>query len=266
MNDSGVPSKLADYTRNPSYERRLVVFYDVLGWRSEIEGAGQDPERIGKLRRLILMHSRVLRMPINVPVNVSTFSDNIVISTPVTEHVTPFLRSIAVMQLLTVSARFLLRGGITVGDIYHDDEAVFGPALNRAYELESKVAVYPRILVDEPVLSLGNIDGFGAFEGGLHFLDPFTPAFVKFWLDRSSDRSLMGDSFAEAGVSAAGNVPSVPGDIGLQVILEYLKKRIRAPIGEKDYVKVAWLFDRIASRLGRPRSNSYPRESAPDDA
>jgi len=134
-------AKLADFGRNPSHERRLVVFYDILGWRSEIEDAGADPKRIGKLRRLILSHTRVLRMPIKAVVNVSTFSDNIVISTPVAEGNIPyFLQSMAVMQLMTTSLHFLLRGGISMGDIYHDEEVVFGPALNRAYELESKVA------------------------------------------------------------------------------------------------------------------------------
>ena len=99
------------------------------------------PKRIGKLRRLILSHTRVLRMPIKAVVNVSTFSDNIVISTPVAEGNIPyFLQSMAVMQLMTTSLHFLLRGGISMGDIYHDEEVVFGPALNRAYELESKVA------------------------------------------------------------------------------------------------------------------------------
>jgi hypothetical protein len=141
----------------------VVVFYDVLGWRSEIEAAGDDPARIGRLRRLILTHNRILRMPVSAPVNISTSSDNMVISTPVhSENVPYFLRSIAIMQLMTASLKFLLRGGIAVGNIYHDDKAVFGPALNRAYELESKVAVVPRIVVDKEVMSIGKIQGFHA--------------------------------------------------------------------------------------------------------
>ena len=72
--------KLADYDRNPSYERRIVAFYDMLGWRSEIADAGTDPNKVGNLRRLILTHTRVLGMSVNSRVNVSTFSDNVVIS------------------------------------------------------------------------------------------------------------------------------------------------------------------------------------------
>lgn len=41
-----------------------------------------------------------------------------------------------------------IRGGITFGKVYTFDTAVFGKAAIRAYSLESKEAVYPRILID----------------------------------------------------------------------------------------------------------------------
>lgn len=43
----------------------------------------------------------------------------------------------------------LIRGGITIGKIIHNEEMVFGPGINRAYELESKYAIYPRIIFDQ---------------------------------------------------------------------------------------------------------------------
>jgi hypothetical protein len=266
VTDSNLPTaenKFNDFRHNPLYERRLVVFYDVLGWRSEIAKAGDDQNKIGGLRRLILSHSRVLRMPVKARVNVSTFSDNIVISTPVDKANLPyFLRSIAIMQLMTASMHFLLRGGITVGNIYHDDEVVFGPALNRAYELESQIAVVPRIVMDDEVMQLAKIEGFDAFEDGIHFLDPFTSHFLQYWLDNSSDRDHSGNKFSDAGLPSAGKLPPVPGYVGLQIILDGLKPRIKEPLTEKDYAKVAWLFDRIARRLGQPLSSSYPRVHA----
>jgi hypothetical protein len=254
------PERLADFKRDPSYERRVVVFYDMLGWRSEIADAGNDPAKIGNLRRLILSHTRVLSMPVKAPVNVSTFSDNIVISTPVDRVNVPYLlRAIAIMQLMTTALHFLIRGGITVGNIYHDEEVVFGPAFNRAYELESQIAVYPRIIVEKEVLDIGAVEGFHTLEDGVHFLDPFTSDFIKFWLDNSSDRDHSGNKFIDAGVPAAGKLPPLPGYVGLQVILDGMKPRIRSTLEDKEYSKVVWLFDRIARRLGQPLSSSYPR-------
>ncbi|AZZ75420.1 hypothetical protein CCX46_09725 [Pseudomonas sp. RU47] len=46
------------------------------------------------------------------------------------------------------NAGYIVRGGITCGDVFFDDMSFFGPAVDRAYELESKKAVTPRILID----------------------------------------------------------------------------------------------------------------------
>ena len=49
---------------------------------------------------------------------------------------------------------FLVRGALTVGDLYHSDRHVVGPAMVEAYRLESKVAKVPRIIIDEKVLAV----------------------------------------------------------------------------------------------------------------
>lgn len=45
---------------------------------------------------------------------------------------------------------FIARGAITYGDMFYDIEKNiwFGPAMNRAYYLESKVAKFPRVIID----------------------------------------------------------------------------------------------------------------------
>ncbi len=39
-----------------------------------------------------------------------------------------------------------MRGGISVGHLYHDPKYLFGPAFIKAYDLESKIAKTPRII------------------------------------------------------------------------------------------------------------------------
>ena len=46
----------------------------------------------------------------------------------------------------------LIRGGIAYGDIYFDKNRIYGPALNHAYELESKYAIYPRIVLSPDLI------------------------------------------------------------------------------------------------------------------
>jgi hypothetical protein len=46
-----------------------------------------------------------------------------------------------------------IRGAIAYGPLYHDKKFVFGGAYQQAYETESKLAVFPRVIFDESVLS-----------------------------------------------------------------------------------------------------------------
>jgi hypothetical protein len=47
----------------------------------------------------------------------------------------------------------LVRGGVTIGKLYHSGGVVFGEALVDAYRLESRVAIYPRIAVSSCIYS-----------------------------------------------------------------------------------------------------------------
>jgi hypothetical protein len=135
---------------------------------------------------------------------VSTFSDNIVISAEATETtITSILRGVAVIQLLALSGGHLVRGGVAVGELIHDDEVVFGPALNRAYYLESEVADCPRIVVDRAVVEVSKLEkDFYAEEDGVTFLDPVKPSIVAHWL-RNAAKGERHRAFTNAGVPSS---------------------------------------------------------------
>ena len=62
-----------------------------------------------------------------------------------------------------ISEGYIFRGGITFGDVYYvkNENIVFGPAIAEAYELESKYAKNPRVLIQDnfarKILKLNNI-------------------------------------------------------------------------------------------------------------
>jgi hypothetical protein len=175
--DDEIQEKIRDFQRNPAYERRVVAFYDFLGWRSKIAEAGTDPEKIGRLRRIILRHSRSLsgqQQHAAPEVRFSSFSDNVVVSQPANpKAISHLLATLGAFQLVSAADGFLIRGGATVGWIHHDNVSVFGPALNRAYELESTVAQVPRIVVDQSILDgLGKLPFFMAREDAVNFVNP----------------------------------------------------------------------------------------------
>lgn len=81
------------------------------------------------------------------------FSDSIVISQPIVELDYPlFIDLIAQLQYGLFTKGILIRGGISRGKLYHDENYLFGKGLINAYLLESKHADYPRIVVDKNLI------------------------------------------------------------------------------------------------------------------
>jgi hypothetical protein len=267
MADDAQPDLLADFYGNPKYEERVVILYDVLGWRNHIKAAGQDAERVGRLRRLLLRHSRMLSLRRELfQTRVSTFSDNIVITqVPSDKWDDPSEKSAllilqwAFLQIAAAMEGFLLRGGVTIGDIVHDNEVVFGPGLNRAYQLESEVANYPRFIVDEGISERFNLGSLPVIENGVRFLDPFRVDFCDFMLSQKTGWNAEGALAAGLPPGKREVLSRLNGFVVLKAIVDELKTQIRAPVDDRIYEKVSWLFDRVAKQLGVPRSNSYPR-------
>jgi hypothetical protein len=115
------------------------------------------------------------------------------------------------------------------------------------------------VLDDEVVAQVGNEFRLSTTESGICFLDPFTVGFLN-WV-----RSIPRDQAFDAAQNSTG-LPTAPLDFNppdaisiLSAILESFKQQIRSPLGDKEYEKVAWLYDRIAKRLGVPPASSYPR-------
>ncbi len=226
-----------------SYEHRVVSFTDVLGWRSHIEETMKNPERTPYLRVLVESWSHHLKM--NVPstetndLRATSFSDNLVLSQG-PEDPGVLLARLAMMQVLAAAGGFWIRGGITAGLLIHRPNCVFGPALNRAYELESKIADVPRILIG-PELILQEKGDFGNYgrvlirlEGSHAFIDPFTPFHFK--LLRESPLNTQTSTFF--GTEACA-----------EKISEYLRKELNGNLVEKDRRRIIWLYNRLADNF-----------------
>ena len=57
------------------------------------------------------------------------------------------------VQIELANRGIFVRGGLTVGDMYQDRDILFGPAMVRAYDLETSFANYPRIVIDPEVFA-----------------------------------------------------------------------------------------------------------------
>ena len=240
--------KLADFKREPSYERRVVVFYDFLGWQSHIERAGADPKELRSLRRMLLRQPRMLGVKENLEIRYSTFSDNVVITQKVGPKTQMLIQQLANFQLGSAIPGFLLRGGITIGDVIHDDEVVFGPGLNRAYHLESKIAKFPRLVLDPLVHKeeFGDLGGLPVEENGVRFLDPFRLEYCQ-----HLRRAKMEDpeAVANAGLPIPqGKFNEFSNETILHMIIDSLNGQLKHQMTDEVLAKVTWVYDRLVDR------------------
>lgn len=135
------------------YEKRIIAFIDILGFKNIVRNENEC-EKINAILKIPYLIRRdaspkILKLS---GVMMTSISDSIVISVKINDPsaMNKIVRIVSVLaQSLLSYAGLLLRGGISLGKIVHDEEIVYGPGLVNAYELESKLAIYPRIIISE---------------------------------------------------------------------------------------------------------------------
>jgi len=63
------------------------------------------------------------------------------------------IADLAMAQVNATLNKIWVRGGLCIGDLYISSNTVFGPSVVKAYELESVIAKYPRIVIANETLS-----------------------------------------------------------------------------------------------------------------
>lgn len=138
------------------YEQRVIAFVDILGWSeackiesSKLTAAAQAIQNAANDFSLTTK-TEIKRLP-NIKINpmylkvqVGAFSDSFTVSMP-TDYGCRIISGVAEVCRNLLHLGFLTRGAITVGDLYHVDNMIFGPALIEAVGLE-KEAVYLRLV------------------------------------------------------------------------------------------------------------------------
>lgn len=161
------------------YERRIVAFIDILGFKEIVKQSEQDTTKIELLYSVLdflkdwetsdkwdlkfveieedAQKKGVDNFDIRGKTNTTSFSDSIVVSVKVGENVNEMTSTLVVnlayIGAILIEKGILFRGGLTIGNILHNDNGtVFGQALIDAYHLETKSAKYPRIVLSDKLI------------------------------------------------------------------------------------------------------------------
>jgi hypothetical protein len=170
-------------------EKRFIAFFDLLGFKNALESA--DESILSNIHDLVTGIAKFAQKHVSKAIpndtgtnasfqiapEISSFSDHIVISIavpgsapePGTFSISPYIAFSGLIDLVSAVCAyalfhgFLMRGGITYGEIYHDGTVVYGLGLNETVAMEER-GKSPRILISRTALTFLNqpLDNTGA--------------------------------------------------------------------------------------------------------
>ena len=154
---------------NCGFERRHVLYCDILGFSSYVQSEFFQPDRcfrlFNELDKLIedsyspidesIPDLDTGQVPDYVIKPEATYcSDSIIISTPVSNVDAMWLcQAAAQIQNGICAHGFLLRGAITTGEIYHSGNTIFGPAITKAVSIEAS-GIPPIIAISQETIKI----------------------------------------------------------------------------------------------------------------
>lgn len=161
------------------YERRIIAFIDILGFKEIVKKSEKDTSKINLLYSVLeylknweisdnwnlkfveieedAQKKGLNSFDIRDKTNTTAFSDSIVVSVKVdndvNEMTSTLTANLAFIGSILMEKGILFRGGLTIGNIIHKNNGtVFGQGLIEAYFLETKSAKYPRIVLSDKLI------------------------------------------------------------------------------------------------------------------
>ena len=170
-------------------EESIVAFIDILNSREMIRTDAN--KSLNTVHTVYEQSEEIVKFySAYLPLQVSIFSDNIVISCKVVNE-SSWAACFWAVNIMAAAIQYnfliqniLVRGGVSFGSFYKDDLMTWGEGLVKAYELESGVAVFPRIVIDPDLSYKLQIDKTDLNES-------------KYWLMKDSDNLLYVDYLNE---------------------------------------------------------------------
>ncbi len=145
------------------YNIAIISYIDILGFRN-IVSENQDPKSTYEILEIFKKKTE----PIDDLAKLYEqkylfFSDTVIRSTNILSDTNKKyqvgilfheLLDLIYIQMDLIEKGIFIRGSVVINLLYHSNPFVFGPGLIHAYEMENKLAIYPRIIIDQTVFEL----------------------------------------------------------------------------------------------------------------
>lgn len=136
------------------YKCSIITFVDILGFKKLVKE--KSPKDIIRILSIPKEYFNSQPKDKYENIQISTFSDSIIISFKYTEEHAVYNLFLDLMNILIafIQENIICRGAIVKGEIFHEQNFLFGQGFIDAYELEKKMK-YPRIGFSKEILDIG---------------------------------------------------------------------------------------------------------------
>jgi hypothetical protein len=152
------------------YEKRILCFLDILGFGKIINDKILDATKINALFAELEL---IINEYNQDGIQITHFSDSVVISILRTTRVPTQLKIIVEILIKLLEYKLIARGAIVYGELIHDSKNIYGPALVKASSLEKEKAINPRIILHESLCELQAPTFGNAIISIINFFDEF---------------------------------------------------------------------------------------------
>jgi hypothetical protein len=146
------------------YRKSFCVYFDILGFSEKIKNDDQDffetylTTLDNEVKYLNEQHDLDGSQGFK-SFELKIFTDNFVIGYPWYDEfgeseLGDIFDAISHLQVSFALSNIFIRGAIALSDLYMDENIVLGQALLEAYNLENKLATFPRIIISEQVFDV----------------------------------------------------------------------------------------------------------------
>ncbi|KLT69620.1 hypothetical protein [Flavobacterium sp. ABG] len=269
---------------------KIIAFVDILGFSKMIEDYDNGNHQIleslihamnnaGGFIKALPKENNEFAFNFRECIEAKLFSDCLCVSVPLeygNEHNTYnlydqfwfFYQYLSGYQILLLQKGIFTRGAITIGSYYSDENIIFSGGLVEAYNLESKVANYPRVIISKKLLDVFkssdlhnnwdysqilNIDNTNEV-----YINPFNyristsqlaDQILQEMMSKGGIEGLFNDSFQEEDLRDKNVI--------LQEVLAICQNEINTDISDKVKDKYSWIIDFINYELSIDNSREF---------
>ncbi|BDA80200.1 hypothetical protein LPTSP3_g31300 [Leptospira kobayashii] len=224
-----------------SYAERIVGFLDILGFKEIINKLEHNPDlheqvlyALNKMKEYkTYSMSRKIKTALS-KLEISVFSDSIAISSKV-NNIFDVLWASGWIQSHLLYVGILVRGGISIGPTFHQKGILYGSGLVKAYEIESNIANYPRVVIDPVLLNKLTDQIKSVFTNtdsdGFCYIDPF-----KFAVNPPNATELANDGYD-------------PREVYFNKVKKYIDEAIAGTENLNHLAKWRWLSNKLTDAM-----------------